>query len=140
MLLFSVPLALKDTQIMSWGYMASWHECQRLTVSLLLNVPTITSHAEASFLSLLVCLPSLLCLFPFFFFFPSVFLSLCTPWLPKRYAKSLHWALNNLWKRNGNILALCVVLCNHCSATRHCFIHISASGTSRKKPEPSNFK
>lgn len=46
-------------------------------MSLLLSVPTITSHAEASFLSLLVCLPSLLCLFPFFFFsFPlSSFLS-----------------------------------------------------------------
>lgn len=104
-------------------------------------------HAEAFFLSLLALLAFPPLSLPFFFFFlnafPSVFLSLCTPWLPKGYAKSLHRALNDAWKRNGNILALCVVLCNHCSAARHCFIHISAilsSDTSRKKPEPSNFK
>lgn len=52
------------------------YECSRVTMSLLLDVPTVTWLTEASFLFLFACLLSLLSLSPFIFFFLSSFPSL----------------------------------------------------------------
>lgn len=78
---------------------------------------------------------SFLLAFHSFFLYLLLFIylvpSVCTPWLLKRYAKWKPWAWNDAWKRNENILAFCVVLCNHCSALKcpyysHYFMCVSA--------------
>lgn len=111
-----------------WGYMIWVQESDNVIAAQCSNW---SSWSFFPFFAYSLSFLSFLASFHFF----SFFLSLCTPWLLKGNANSLHRTLNDPWLRNRKILALSVVLCNHCAATRHWFICVSAifSSDLRKK-------